>query len=82
MVDCGRGFSQGFLRHSLYVPFSQQDPVDEGLGLGMSLITRNLEELEGTVQVDSEQTLGTLVTISFPVQLLTRGVEQQPESDP
>lgn len=81
VVDCGRGFSPEFVRHSLYVPFSQQNSTDEGIGLGMSLIKQNVEELEGTIQIDSEQTLGTTVTVSLPLQQLTQGIEQQPEND-
>ena len=82
VADCGRGFSQDFIRHSLYIPFSQQNPVDEGVGLGMSLIKRNVEELEGTVKIDTEETLGSTAVVTLPLRLLTNGVEQRPENDP
>ena len=81
VADCGRGFSQDFIRHSLYIPFSQQDPVDEGVGLGMSLIKRNVEELEGTVKIDTEETLGSTAVVTLPLRLLSDGVEQYPEND-
>jgi len=63
---------------SLYVPFAQQDPVDTGIGLGLSLVKRNAETLEGTVQIDTEETLGSTVTISIPLANLTADVEQNP----
>lgn len=58
MIDCGRGFTHDFIQHSLYILFSQQDPVDDGVGLGMSLIKRNVEELQDTIDIDTEETLG------------------------
>jgi len=80
VADCGRGFSQDFIRHSLYIPFSQQNPVDEGVGLGMSLIKRNVEELEGTVNIDTEETLGSTAVVTLPLRRLTDGIEQHPEN--
>jgi len=47
----------------------------------MSLIKQNIEELEGTIHIDSEQTLGTTVTMSLPIQKLTQGLEQQSKSN-
>jgi CheY-like chemotaxis protein len=82
VIDCGRGFSQDFIRHSLYIPFSQQNPVDEGVGLGMSLIKRNVEELEGTIKIDTEESLGSTAMVTLPVHRLTDGIEQRPEDDP
>lgn len=82
VADCGRGFSQDFIRHSLYIPFSQQNPVDEGVGLGLSLIKRNVEELEGTVNIDTEETLGSTAVVTLPLHRLTDGIEQHPENDP
>ena len=81
MIDCGRGFTQDFIQHSLYIPFSQQNPVDEGVGLGMSLIKRNVEELEGTIDIDTEETLGSTAVVTLPLHRLTDGIEQQLERD-
>lgn len=82
VIDCGRGFSQDFIRHSLYIPFAQQNPIDEGVGLGMSLIKRNVEELEGTINIDTEERLGSTAVVTLPLHRLTDGIEQQPEYDP
>jgi signal transduction histidine kinase/ActR/RegA family two-component response regulator len=82
VIDCGRGFSQDFIRHSLYIPFSQQNPVDEGVGLGMSLIKRNVEELGGTINIDTQESLGSTAMVTLPMHSLTDGIEQLPENDP
>lgn len=81
MIDCGRGFSQDFIQHSLYIRFSQQNPIDEGVGLGMSLIKRNVEELEGTIDIDTEETLGSTAVVKLPLHRLTDGIQQQLERD-
>jgi CheY-like chemotaxis protein len=81
VIDCGRGFTQDFIQHSLYIPFSQQNPIDEGVGLGMSLIKRNVEELEGTIDIDTEETLGSTAVVTLPLRRLTDGIEQQLERD-
>jgi CheY-like chemotaxis protein len=81
VIDCGRGFTQDFIQHSLYIPFSQQNPVDDGVGLGMSLIKRNVEDLQGTVDIDTEETLGSTAVVTLPLHRLTDGIEQQLERD-
>jgi hypothetical protein len=65
------------MEHSLYRPFSQQNPIDDGVGLGMSLIKRNVEELEGTIDIDTEETLGSTAVVTLPLHRLTDGIEQQ-----
>lgn len=69
------------MEHSLYRPFSQQNPIDDGVGLGMSLIKRNVEELEGTIDIDTEETLGSTAVVTLPLHRLTDGIEQQLERD-
>ena len=81
IVDCGRGFSKDFINHNLFVPFSQQMPLDNGVGLGLSLVKRNVELLEGTLQFETDETLGSTVAVSLPVPKLTAGVEQKAEND-
>lgn len=47
----------------------------------MSLIKRNVEELEGTVNIDTKETLGSTAVVTLPLRRLTDGVEQQSEKD-
>lgn len=79
VVDSGRGFSEDFMKHSLFVPFSQQDPVDSGMGLGLSLVKRNVEQLEGNVVFETDETLGSKAAIILPLPNLIAGVEQRIE---
>lgn len=47
----------------------------------MSLIKRNVEELEGTVNIDTEETLGSTAVVTLPLRRLTDGIEQQPRNE-
>jgi hypothetical protein len=79
VIDSGRGFSEDFMKHSLFVPFSQQEPVDSGMGLGLSLVKRNVEQLEGKVDFETDETMGSKAAIILPLPKLIAGVEQKLE---
>jgi CheY-like chemotaxis protein len=74
--DCGYGMSEDFVRHNIYLPFAQQDPVASGMGLGLSLVKRNVEGLGGTVDIETDQTSGTTATIRIPTKDLVAGMYQ------
>lgn len=57
--------SEDFVRHNIYLPFVQQDPVASGMGLGLSLVKRNVDSLGGTVDIETDQASGTTATISL-----------------
>jgi CheY-like chemotaxis protein len=69
--DCGYGMSEDFVRHNLYQPFSQQDPVASGMGLGLSLVKRNVDSLGGSVDIETDQDLGTTAKISVQTEYLS-----------
>jgi CheY-like chemotaxis protein len=64
--DCGYGMSEDFVRHNIYLPFAQQDPVASGMGLGLSLVKRNVDRLGGKVDIETDQASGTTASISVP----------------
>ena len=66
--DTGKGIGPDFLRHQLYKPFSQEDPVSPGTGLGLSLVKQIVKQLRGEVSVDSRVGLGTTVSVTLPLQ--------------
>jgi CheY-like chemotaxis protein len=68
--DCGSGMSEDFVRHNIYLPFSQQDPVASGMGLGLSIVKRNIDSLGGTVDIETDQDLGTTAKISVQTEHL------------
>lgn len=51
--------------------FSTKDNVSEysGRGVGMDVVTKNIEEIGGTVFIDSTEGKGTLITLKIPLTL-------------
>ena len=70
--------SSEFLPH-LFEPFSQeQSKIIQtrytGTGLGMPIVKRLVELMGGTIEVESEQGKGTVVTLTIPFQKATAPV--------
>ena len=57
--DTGRGISQDFLRKRLFDPFSQEDHLSTGCGLGLSIVKSLVNNLKGGMEVQSEQEVCT-----------------------
>ncbi len=71
--DSGIGMSETFLKH-IFEPFSQEDEHGartkyKGTGLGMAIVKEMMDLFGGTVEIRSEQNVGTCVTLSFPLEL-------------
>ncbi|MDH4199737.1 MAG: chemotaxis protein CheW [Spirochaetia bacterium] len=51
--------------------FSTKDEVDEmsGRGVGMDVVKKSVEDLNGTIILDSEKDQGTVITIKLPLTL-------------
>ncbi|MBQ0028741.1 MAG: response regulator [Lachnospiraceae bacterium] len=76
ITDNGYGMSEDFLS-KIYDPFirgtDRRVQDESGTGLGMA-ITRNLVELiGGTIDIQSEQDVGTQVTVEFPLTIYRMG---------
>ncbi|KAJ5580312.1 uncharacterized protein N7459_006297 [Penicillium hispanicum] len=65
--DSGRGMSQDFLLHHLYIPFLQEDTQSPGLGVGLHLVHQIVKSLDGQIQFHSEIGRGTQVDVVLPV---------------
>lgn len=63
LTDTGRGISQEFLKHSAFTPFSQEDALSEGVGLGLSIVHKLVTFLGGHVEIQSEVGVGTQVDV-------------------
>lgn len=63
--DNGCGMSPEFLRDGLFRPF--QSTKSKGLGIGMFQARQVIEQHGGSIQVQSEQGVGTTVRISLPL---------------
>ena len=64
--DSGKGISAGFLKTRLFSPFSQEDTLQAGTGLGMSIVKQVVERLGGQINVTSKVNVGTQVHVSLP----------------
>lgn len=66
--DTGKGIGADFLRNGLFRPFSQEDNLTPGTGLGLSLVKRIVTQLHGEVSVQSEVGVGTVVSVVLPLE--------------
>ncbi|KAI6778373.1 uncharacterized protein J7T54_000491 [Emericellopsis cladophorae] len=66
--DTGKGIGEEFLRHKLFQPFSQEDELAPGTGLGLSLVKKVTAKLGGKITVDSKIGVGTTVAVTLPLQ--------------
>ena len=82
--DTGKGMSREFLRKRLFTPFSQEDYISSGCGLGLSIVRSLVDGLHGGLEVRSEKEVGTTVVISLPLDRKdgeqARGVARRPRS--
>ncbi|KAF4338428.1 peroxide stress-activated histidine kinase mak2 [Fusarium beomiforme] len=65
--DTGRGISEDFLRNNIFKPFSQEDQLSTGTGLGLSFVQKITSQLGGTISIKSQVDVGTKVTVSIPM---------------
>lgn len=71
VTDSGRGISEDYLKHKLFTPFSQENNLSVGAGLGLSLVDQMVSSLNGSINVKSEVGAGTRVVVSIPVSMST-----------
>lgn len=67
--DSGKGISKEFLKNHLYKPFTQEDSLAVGAGLGLSIVRHIIQDLGGEIKFASEQGVGTEVTVKLPLSL-------------
>ncbi len=73
--DTGCGIKKENL-NKIFEPFFTTKPVGQGTGLGMSIAYRVIEAHNGKISVESEQGVGTKITILLPVN---HKIEKQAE---
>ncbi|KIM95970.1 hypothetical protein OIDMADRAFT_133008, partial [Oidiodendron maius Zn] len=66
--DSGKGISQSYLKHRMFCPFAQEDPMSVGTGLGLSIVRQLVKELGGNIGIQSEEGCGTTVRVTAPVE--------------
>lgn len=71
--DTGKGISHEYLQHKLFKPFTQEDELAPGTGLGLSLVKKIVSQIRGHIQVKSQIGVGSTIIVTFPL-------EQSPQS--
>ena len=70
--DTGIGMSEEFLAH-IYEPFVQENSDDRseyhGTGLGMAIVKRLVEKMNGTIEISSKKNVGTTFNITLPFEI-------------
>jgi hypothetical protein len=69
VVDSGKGMSEDFQKNHLFVPFSQADTFEPGVGLGLSIVKQIVDSLGGTIDIKSVQNVGTEVEVRMSLAL-------------
>lgn len=65
--DSGKGISKEFLKNHLYKPFTQEDSLAVGAGLGLSIVRHIIQDLGGEINFVSEPGVGTEATVKLPM---------------
>ncbi|CAG8902293.1 unnamed protein product [Penicillium nalgiovense] len=68
VTDTGKGIAHDFLRNSAFSPFTQEDALSEGVGLGLSVVHKLVTFLGGHLKITSEKGVGTQVDVYIPAQ--------------
>ncbi len=76
--DTGHGMSAEFIRERLFKPF--QTTKTAGMGIGAYESSQYVRELGGKLEVESEENLGTKVTMLLPLFYLEAGSDLQQEA--
>ncbi|KAG5984592.1 hypothetical protein E4U55_004143 [Claviceps digitariae] len=74
--DTGKGIGREFLQHGLFQPFSQEDSLTPGTGLGLSLVKQIVTQLHGDVSIRSQTGVGTSVSVLLPLEQVPQSPEK------
>ena len=81
--DTGIGMSKEFIEH-LFEPFAQEKvdarSVYQGTGLGMAIAKALVDQMHGTIAVESETGKGSVFTVQIPFQIARE--EDVPTAEP
>ncbi|KAJ5648028.1 hypothetical protein N7490_004400 [Penicillium lividum] len=66
--DTGKGIGAKYLQNGVFSPFSQEDPLASGSGLGLSIVHQAVGLLGGSIEIESTPGVGTQLTINTPLK--------------
>jgi len=80
--DTGIGMKQEYLKH-IFEPFSQEHSdarsIYRGTGLGMAIVKRLVDKMDGKIEVMSEEGEGSIFTITIPFEIAKESDLKQKE---
>lgn len=80
--DTGIGMKQEYLKH-IFEPFSQEHSdarsIYRGTGLGMAIVKRLVDKMDGKIEVMSEEGEGSIFTITIPFEIAKESDLEQKE---
>ena len=65
--DTGKGIGPQYLHDGVFTPFSQENPLASGSGLGLSIVRQAVGFIGGSIEIESTQGVGTTLTIRAPL---------------
>lgn len=65
--DTGKGIGAEYLQRDLFTPFTQENPLASGSGLGLSIVRQAVGALGGSIEINSTKGVGTELTIRTPL---------------
>ena len=65
VTDTGQGIAPEYLHGGLFVPFTQENPMNPGTGLGLSIVLQIVRSMRGRISITSEQGVGTQVVVTL-----------------
>ena len=70
--DTGIGIGEDFKKH-IFEPFTQEHQGARtnysGVGLGMSIVKKLVDQMKGTIEIDSQRGRGTVVQVVLPIRV-------------
>ncbi|KAL5049174.1 hypothetical protein BDW71DRAFT_176289 [Aspergillus fruticulosus] len=67
VTDTGCGISKEYLQNYMFTPFSQEQVLTEGVGLGLCIAHKLVTHLGGQIEISSKIGTGTEVSIRIPI---------------
>lgn len=72
--------SKEYLQNHLFRPFAQEDPLNPGAGLGLSMVRHIVSNLGGEISVESELNKGTEIRVEVIMMDSAPGPEANDEA--
>ncbi|PSN69984.1 hypothetical protein BS50DRAFT_618935 [Corynespora cassiicola Philippines] len=67
VTDTGSAICPDFLANKAFQPFSQEDPLSTGTGVGLSIVRHIVEIIGGNIEMTSNKDVGTQVSVKMPL---------------